>query len=138
MAESVYVLTEQKLQTLVTSIMQSVNSRINAYIDQDAISSSSRADKIASPHAVFNALQNVTAVVPIVNTNQLAVGFSLINNPDSKVIYVVLESEDSTDGIPYIFIPDPDDPNEGTFVNLHPASSETSYEHIEFTDAHFF
>ena len=131
----VYVLTEQKLQNLVTSIMRKVNVRINDYIDTTPISSESRADKIASPRAVYNALQTVDSVVPVVNKNKLAVGLSLIPNPNDKVLYIILDSADATDGTPYIFIPDDTNEDGGKFVKVCSASTEVPVEHQEFTDA---
>jgi len=131
----VYVLTEQKLQSLVTSIMRNVNIRINDYIDTAPISSTSRADKLASPQAVYNALQTVDSVIPVVNNNKLAVGVALIPNPSDKVLYIVLDSADAIDGTPYIFIPDESNDDGGKFVKVCPASTEAPIEHQEFTDA---
>lgn len=135
MAESVYVLSEAKLQNMVTAIMQQVNIRIGDYIDNSAINSNSRTDKTASPKAVYNALQNVAAVVPIINSNKLAVDFNLIPTPSDKVLYVILADSDATEGVPYVFIPDESEPGEGTFVKVCQADeSEPKYEHKEFTN----
>lgn len=135
MAESVYVLTEAKLQSMVTAIMQQVNIRIGDYIDNSAINSDSRTDKTASPKAVYNALQNVAAVVPVINSNKLAVDFNLIPNPSDKVLYVILDSADATEGIPYIFIPDENNSGEGTFIRVCQVDeNEIKYEHKEFTN----
>lgn len=131
----VYVLTEAKLQSMVTAIMRQVNVRINDFIDTNPIAYNSRADKIASPKAVYDSLKTVEAVIPVLNENKLAVSKMLIPNPTDKSLYVIVESEDDTEGTPYIYIPD-DDPNgEGRFIKVCKVDeTEQKYEHNEFTD----
>lgn len=101
--EEMMVLTKEGVQTLVAEILSAVNTRIQGRI-VDEVSSASDGNHVPSATTVYNAVKDV------INIKYLIITDGDINKatitPEEKTLYMVRKSAESTDGIPYIYIPD--------------------------------